>query len=153
MHRTHCSNCGDISQVGGRFCPHCGGRLEAAPAHAVRDETEALEDSEEIRLDELAATDCVLIRTRNTVYRFTVLEAARGRGLLSGGTLGEAQARAVAPREPGARAAAFGLPTLRTGEVATFRLGAGKAAQRLTTSPITRLTCIRGGHATRPLPS
>lgn len=73
----------------------------------------------------------LVIRTRNSEYRFTTLDPEGRLGLLSGGRLGAEQRSALLVERAG----------LQVGGRAVFELAADEGVRRLTTSPIHHIAC------------
>lgn len=97
-----------------------------------------------IDLDELQPKDKVVIRTRNSTYRFLVTDPAKRRGVLTGGALGKNACEAVLiePLAPGEDA---GQETngLKTGARVLFYFYSTRGAERMATSVIQELEVIR----------
>jgi len=92
-----------------------------------------------ITLDSISPNDQLLIRTQNSEYRFSILDAEERRGTLSGGTLGEQARDAVlvgtlSENNNSPDNVSMGL---KTGRRALFYLAARNGVERLITSAIT----------------
>ena len=107
------------------------------------------DESEEPGPDSLMSKDKVLIKTANSLYRFSVTDAALRQGGLSGGTLGDDTRSAilvVSIRE-GADGHVNETPGLKVGARAVFYLVSHTGMERIITSVVTDLTLIRDGKA------
>jgi hypothetical protein len=98
-----------------------------------------------IDLDELSPKDKVVIRTRNSTYRFLITDPAKRRGVLTGGSLGHNTRDAVliesfALDENGKRESSYDL---RTGARILFYLSSTRGVERMATSVIQELAVIR----------
>ena len=98
-----------------------------------------------IDLDDLKAKDRVVIRTRNSTYRFLVTDPAKRLGVLTGGALGNNTRDAVliesvAVQEDAKLERSSGL---RTGARILFYLSSPRGAERLATSVVEELVVIR----------
>jgi len=98
-----------------------------------------------IAFDDVKADDKVLIKTRNSEYRFSVIDPAKHRGMLSGGTLGCEPREAVLiesqSKDDDGALRAFG--GLKIGARALFYLSGGRCVERVTTSIISSLTLVK----------
>ena len=93
-----------------------------------------------IAVKDLNAKEQISIRTRNSEYKFQVIEPTERRGFLSGGPFGEEQYEAVlvgglVGNESRGRLSA----KLEIGTCALFYIDAKETVKRLTTSMITSL--------------
>lgn len=160
MRSNVCSACHSALPVQSVYCPHCG-RAAADSivcSQPLPQELQAMEEAQEIILDQLAATDYVLIQTHNNLYKFTLVEPASGYGSLSGGALGN---QSVHARLLGAlccnNAKSVAHPLkLKVGLNALFHLDAAESPEpptatqkQVATSSIIRLTHVGGGKVTR----
>jgi hypothetical protein len=105
----------------------------------------ASEAVSEIALDSLSATDCLLIKTANSTYRFLIVDPHRRRGILMGGALGSGAATTVllgAEIRKGGQVSAL-LSKLREGSRAIFFVALPDGVNQLITSPITGLVRTR----------
>jgi hypothetical protein len=98
-----------------------------------------------IDLDDLKAKDKVVIRTRNSAYRFLVTDPAKRLGVLTGGALGNNTRDAVliesvAVEEDAKLERSSGL---RTGARILFYLSSPRGAERMATSVVEELVVIR----------
>ena len=98
-----------------------------------------------ITFDDIEAGDKVLIKTRNSEYRFSIIDPLRHIGMLSGGSLGEGPREAfliesLARSETGALRDFRGL---KVGAQALFYLSSGRGVERVTTSMISGLTLVK----------
>ncbi|MFY9555965.1 MAG: zinc ribbon domain-containing protein [Blastocatellia bacterium] len=134
--RTDCPSCGDLVRADARFCPLCG--------MPMRDGA-----TSEIELDQISAYDSILIHTRNSEYRFSIVDPAQRRGVLSGGTFGDDTHDAtlvgalIRESDPGDSDTSW----LKTDARALFYLRAEAGITRFTTSMITKLAHIRRNSA------
>jgi hypothetical protein len=101
--------------------------------------------SSSIAFDNVSANDRVIIRTKNSLYRFSVNDPAQRQGLLSGGRLGDSPRNAVLIEslvEDGSRVG--GSPSvLKVGSRALFYLLTPRGVERVITSVITDLTLLK----------
>jgi hypothetical protein len=123
-----------------------------------QDESQVAEEIKELHLNHLEAFDYILIQTRNSLYKFTVMEPTRGGGLLSGGALGNKQLQAallgaVCCKKSNSVSQCL---TLKVGLSALFFLDEIndekvnlETKKQLAISPITRLTHVCGGAITK----
>jgi hypothetical protein len=124
---------------------HCEASLDSGPLHSHwRDSSSA------ITFDEIEANDKVLIRTRNSEYRFSVIDPLNHKGMLSGGTLGEEPCEAflIESRTKGEDGAQRNIRGLKTGARALFYLSSGHSIKRVTTSKISGLTLVKAADRT-----
>jgi len=92
-------------------------------------------------LESVRAGEEISIDTRNSAYRFVVVDARERRGRLSGGALGPREHDAVlVGAMPGDPAGAERFDGLRIGRRALFYLTARNGVERLITSMITGLS-------------
>src|SRR5262249_10087804 len=133
-----CQSCGAIVRADRRFCRLCGMPMrQEAP--------DAAGGTPEIELDQIGAADSILIHTRNSQYRFSIVDPAQRRGILSGGSFGDDMhdATLVGALATGSDPADSDTSWLRTNSRALFYVRAEAGIKRFTTSLITRLTHIR----------
>lgn len=100
-----------------------------------------------ITFDEIGRDDKILIKTRNSEYRFSVTDPVNHRGLLSGGTIGDQPREAVLieslDRGETGRIGDFG--GLKTGARALFYIASSQnRVERVTTSEISSLSVVKG---------
>lgn len=140
MLQTDCRSCGAIVRADRRFCRLCGMPMRQEAADAA---------TPEIELDQVAAADSILIHTRNSQYRFSIVDPAQRRGILSGGSFGDDMhdATLVGALAVGSDPADSDTLWLRTNARALFYLRAEAGIKRFTTSLITRLTHVRSNGA------
>ncbi|MFY9607326.1 MAG: hypothetical protein WAU45_01765 [Blastocatellia bacterium] len=98
-----------------------------------------------IDFDDLNPKDKVVIRTRNSSYRFLITDPAKRRGVLTGGALGNNTLDAVliesfAQESNAKRETSYDL---KTGARVLFYLYSTKGAERIATSVIQELVVIR----------
>lgn len=98
-----------------------------------------------IKLDDMCVNDKVLIKTRNSEYRFSVIDPLSHKGMLSGGALGEEQREAflIETRGNGEDGVPREFRGLKTGARALFYLSSGLAIERVTTSIISDLILVK----------
>ncbi len=103
-----------------------------------------------IPFDDINADDKVLIRTRNSEYRFSIIDPRSHKGMLSGGTLGEEPREAflIESRSKGEDGGSGEFRGLKTGAQALFYLSSGRAIERVTTSKIAGLTLVKAADRT-----
>jgi hypothetical protein len=149
--QTDCPSCGAIVRAESRFCCKCGKPVRAAPAQEAPRAREFNASTEEIALDEMNATDRILIQTKNSEYRFSVIDPESRRGKLSGGPLGNKLQDAILVgvligSQGNARS---DTSALKINCCALFYINVGTKLKRLTTSAITNLILIRGDRPQR----
>jgi hypothetical protein len=146
MLQTDCPSCGAIVRAEGRFCRMCGERVRTTHALEAARERESGGTTEEIALNEVNATDRILIQTQNSEYRFSVIDPDSRRGKLSGGSLGNElrDATLAAVLMGGRDNARTDTSSLKINSCALFYINVGEKLKRLTTSTITNLILIRG---------
>ena len=98
-----------------------------------------------VAFDELSPKDKVVIRTRNSTYRFLITDPAKRRGVLTGGSLCTNTRDAVlsesfALDENGKRESSYHL---RTGARILFYLSSTTGVERMATSVIEEIAVIR----------
>jgi hypothetical protein len=100
---------------------------------------------EQIPLNEMVASDQILMRTRQSVYLFSVTNANHCLGTLSGGSLGEESWEAVligsASQDSGNEVTYF--DRLKIGARAVFFVYDSAGTKRVITSEITRLRFLK----------
>lgn len=98
-----------------------------------------------IALDDIKVDDKVVIKTKNSEYRFAVIDPLHHTGMLSGGALGEEPRKAVLIESfcKSGDTASREFRGLKTGGRALFFLPSGRSLQRVTTSEIFGLTLIK----------
>ncbi len=122
---------------------HCEASLDSGPLPSHWRDTNCA-----ITFDDVEVNDKVLIRTRNSEYRFSVIDPLNHKGMLSGGNLGEEPREAflidsLAKGEDGVQRNVRGL---KTGARALFYLSSGSSGhgiERVTTSKISGLTLVK----------
>jgi hypothetical protein len=97
-----------------------------------------------IDLDDLKAKDKVVIRTRNSTYRFLVADPAKRFGFLTGGALGNSTRNAVLIESVAVEedAKLERCSALRTGARILFYLSSPRGAERMATSVVEELVVI-----------
>lgn len=98
-----------------------------------------------IDFDDLKPKDKLVIRTRNSTYRFLITDPAKRRGVLIGGALGNTTREAVLIESFGLEENAEPKTSygLKTGARVLFYLYSTKGAERMATSVIQELVVIR----------
>jgi hypothetical protein len=98
-----------------------------------------------ITLDDIKADDKVVIKTRNSEYRFAIIDPLSHKGMLSGGALGEEPREAFLIESLGKDedGASREFPGLKTGARALFYLSSGRVIERVTTSEISGLALVK----------
>lgn len=98
-----------------------------------------------ISLDDIGEHDKVVIKTRNSEYRFAIIDPPSHRGMLSGGAIGEEPREAflIESRSKDEAGASREFRGLKTGARALFYLSSGRALERMTTSEIAGLTIVK----------
>ena len=127
---------------------HYEASFDSGPLHSHRRDS-----SSGITFDDIEVNDKVLIRTRNSEYRFSVIDPLNHKGMLSGGNLGEEPREAflidsLAKGEDGVQRNVRGL---KTGARALFYLSSGTSShgiERVTTSKISGLTLVKAADRT-----
>ena len=98
----------------------------------------------DLTLKDISPSDQILIRTQNSVYRFSVVDPVERRGTLSGGSLGDHSRDAVLIGTLSENNNSSPLDNvsngLKTGRRALFYLTAKNGIERLITSIITGIT-------------
>jgi hypothetical protein len=100
-----------------------------------------------ITLDDTQPNDKLVIKTRNSEYRFQVADPVSHKGMLSGGALGEEPREAyliesLCKGEDGKLRASH---ELNAGDRALFYFSSRQGIQRVTTSEISSLRLVKGG--------
>ncbi|MEW6208938.1 MAG: hypothetical protein AB1631_11270 [Acidobacteriota bacterium] len=95
----------------------------------------------ELNFREMEAGQTIGIETLNSSYRFLLIDPANGKGLLSGGSLGEGRHLAFLTGSIGDKRDPLGIDSrrLRTGARALFYLETNQGTKSLTLSKIVRL--------------
>ncbi len=148
MTEYKCVKCSANFKQSARFCPYCG-----TPARSMfvqnrrgRAGAETIERAEEISFENMCATDFILIQTRNSTYRFSVVDPLARRGVLTEGRFGAGFCDAILmgviiegidgiTRDPSG---------LKTESRALFYIEDETGLKRMTTSTITSLILVRG---------
>lgn len=101
-----------------------------------------------ITFEEIDRDDNILIRTRNSEYRFSVTDPAAHKGMLSGGALGDTPREAVLIESlaQGESGRIDDFRGLKTGARALFYLAYDHRIERVTTSKISSLALIRAAN-------
>ena len=95
-----------------------------------------------IALEDIMVHDKVVIRTRNSEYRFSVIDPVNHKGLLSGGALGE-EPREAFLIESRCKGESGDFRGLKSGARALFYLSSGSKVERVTTSEISGLKLVK----------
>ncbi|MFY9555595.1 MAG: hypothetical protein WAV47_12855 [Blastocatellia bacterium] len=103
-----------------------------------------------ITFDDIRPNDRIVIRTKNSEYRFSVIDPGSHRGMLSGGSLGEEPREAILieSMSKGDDGALQDFHGLKTGGRALFYLSSGRSVERVKTSKIDTLVLVKA--ADRP---
>ena len=119
---------------------YCEGSLSSGAHHSFSDGIDA-----SIALDDIKVHDKVLIKTKNSEYRFSVIDPLHHKGMLSGGALGEEPREAVLIESvcKFEEATSREFRGLKTGARALFYISSGRSVERVTTSEIFGLTLIK----------
>jgi hypothetical protein len=106
---------------------------------------------EEIAFDDVKASDRILIQTKNSEYRFAVVDPESRRGTLSGGSIGEGlqDATLIGVLTGGRNAEDRDTSKLKIDSRALFYVNVGAGQKRVTTSIITNLIHIKGERSQR----
>lgn len=101
--------------------------------------------SSTITFEDIQANDKVLIRTKNSEYRFSVIDPVNHKGMLTGGSLGEESREAflIESLGRGEDGTFKDFHGLKTGARALFYLSAGRSIERVTTSKIDSLVLVK----------
>jgi hypothetical protein len=99
-----------------------------------------------IALDNLSADDRLIIRTKNSSYKFSVINPGQRQGMLSGGRLGDNPRSAVLIEclADDAESEAVSARVLKVGSRALFYLMSARGVERVITSAITDIEVTRG---------
>jgi len=105
----------------------------------------------EINFDEVNPSDEISFRTKNSRYRFSVVNPEERRGFLSGGSLGDRQRDAVliASLEGDEADDSHASSVLKTGSRALFYLTAKNGFERLITSVIVQVSRLNPSESKR----
>jgi hypothetical protein len=118
---------------------YCEGSLNNGAHHSLSSKIDAAIDLDDIKMD-----DKLLIKTKNSEYRFAVIDPLNHKGMLSGGALGEEPREAVLIESfCSGEATSREFRGLKTGARALFYLSSGRSLERVTTSEIFGLTLIK----------
>jgi hypothetical protein len=119
---------------------HCDTSFDSSPRQTPCGDVESTITFEDIKTD-----DKLLIQTRNSEYRFSVIDPRSHKGMLSGGTLGDEPREAflIESRGKGEDGGLRDFRGLKTGARALFYLLSGCALERVTTSKISSLTLVK----------
>jgi hypothetical protein len=162
--RNVCYRCCQVLPENSNYCPHCGRTISCltTPFAPSPDNAQVIETVEELEIDRLAPADYLLIRTRNSLYKFTLIEPVIGYGILTGGALGTRQIHASLIAQANCQDTKTVARSLRvsTGQGLLFYLDENQVEgndqrKQVATSPIQKLTYVTGGKTTamRPAPS
>ena len=143
-----CVECNAAFKQNARFCPYCG-----TPARSMfiqnrrsRAETETIERAEKISFENMCATDFILIQTRNSTYRFSVVDPLARRGVLTEGRFGAnfCDAILMGVLVEGIDGITRDPSGLKTESRALIYIEDEMGLKRMTTSTITSLILVRG---------
>jgi hypothetical protein len=109
------------------------------------------DNTEEIALIGLSATDEITIRTKNSQYQFLLIDPSEKRGLLSGGLLGGRQREAILVGTLANKTKSFAIdsPVVKVGDRVLFCLIDGNEAENFFTTVIQQLGHIRASDGRR----
>jgi hypothetical protein len=124
---------------------HCETLFDSSPL-----QTPCCDVESTITFEDINAEDKLLIKTRNSEYRFSVIDPENHKGLLSGGTLGNEPLEAflIESRSKGEDGALRDFRGLKTGARALFYLSSGRSIERVITSKISGLTLVKAADRT-----
>jgi hypothetical protein len=119
---------------------YCEPSLDSTPRHS-----QSCDLGSAIAFDDIKPNDRILIRTRNSEYRFSVIDPTNHKGMLSGGTLGEEPREAflIESHTKGEDGVRRNIRGLKTGARALFYLSSDRGIERVTTSKISGLTLVK----------
>jgi len=124
---------------------HCETSFDSDPRHPLHSEAGSA-----ITFADVEVNDKVLIRTRNSEYRFEIADPVNGKGLLSGGTVGEKPREAILIesliKSDSGRLRDF--RGLKTGARALFYLSSNHRIERVKTSNISSLILVKAADRT-----
>lgn len=100
-------------------------------------------NAEVISVDALNRGDRVLVQTQRSLYRFSISDAPRRRGLLTGGSLGDQTVEATFAGSILNDCVEFDSWELKPGFRAVFFIQKGRITQRLMTSLVTEVNLVR----------
>lgn len=122
----------------------CETSFDSGPHHSLCDVESA------ITFEDVKADDKLLIKTRNSEYRFSVIDPLNHKGMLSGGTFGDEPREAflIESLTRGEDGAFRDFRGLKTGARALFYLTSGRSIERVTTSKISGLTLVKAADRT-----
>lgn len=124
---------------------HSETSFDSDPRHPSHSELGAA-----ITFADIQVNDKVLIKTRNSEYRFEVADPINGRGLLSGGTVGEKPREAILieslVKSDSGRLRDF--RGLKTGARALFYISSSCHIERVKTSNISSLILVKAADRT-----
>jgi hypothetical protein len=157
--KDFCATCCQVLPTSAAYCPQCGRFITPAPSALSPDPAQVIETVEELEIDRLAPADYLLIRTRNSLYKFTLIEPVIGYGILTGGALGTRQIHASLIAQANCQDEKTVSRSLRvsTGQGLLFypdenQEGSDQRKQ-IATSPIQKLTYVTGGKTTAVRPA
>ena len=119
---------------------YCETSIDSGSLHSPCSDVETTIPFEDIKAD-----DKVLIRTRNSEYRFSMIDPRSHKGMLSGGALGEEahEAYLIESLGCGEGGSLQDFRGLKIGARALFYLSSERSVERVTTSKIAGLTLVR----------
>ena len=124
---------------------HCETSSDSNPRHSLHSTAGSA-----ITFADIEVNDKVLIKTCNSEYRFEVADPVNGKGLLSGGTLGEKPREAILIesliKSDSGRLRDF--RGLKTGARALFYISSSHCIERVKTSNISSLILVKAADRT-----
>ena len=124
---------------------HCETSFESNPHHSL-----CGEPGSAITFDDIQPNDKVLIKTRNSEYRFEVADPAILKGRLSGGAIGDEPREAILIESHGKSDSGnlLDFHGLKAGARALFYLSSPHRVERISTSKISSLTLVKAADRT-----
>ncbi|HEX5733596.1 MAG TPA: zinc ribbon domain-containing protein [Blastocatellia bacterium] len=143
-----CVECSASFKQSARFCPYCGvsARSMFVQHRKSREGAGTIERAKEISFENMCATDFILIQTRNSTYRFSVVDPLARRGVLTEGRFGAnfCDAILMGVLVEGIDGITRDPSGLKTESRALFYIEDEMGLKRMTTSTITSLILVRG---------
>jgi hypothetical protein len=105
--------------------------------------------TDDIMFNEFESSDKVIIKTKNSLYRFSIENPSERQGVLTGGKFGDSPRRAVLIEslvESGGGVWSD-MMGLKVGARALFYLQSPTGLERVVTSEITELTVVKKNHS------
>lgn len=119
---------------------HCETTFDSGPHHSSCCDLDSA-----LTFDDIKADDKVLIKTRNSEYRFSMIDPERRKGTLSGGSLGDESREAflIESHIMNEDGVLHDFSGLKIGGRALFYVSSGRSIERVTTSIVSGLTLVR----------